>query len=249
VLLELGDQRVLLSEFERHLATLEAQGDATLTADVREALLEAFLEERVLVLEARRQELLGPESTDEEEQAAVRKLLAISALQAVAVSEEDVDAYYEAHRDEFRIPESVTLRQVLVPTLNEARDLRRRLLKDPRSFGSLARSQSRSPEGAEGGLMGTFSRGQLPPELERAAFSLRPGATSGVIETPLGYHVLRVDARLEPRERSLEECRDEIRAQLIRRESGRRERDFVRELLARAQVNHEAAQAPSRDDR
>ena len=57
----------------------------------------------------------------------------------------------------------MTLRQILVPTETEARDVRRRLQKDPKSFEALARARSKAPEAAAGGLMGTFSRGQLPP--------------------------------------------------------------------------------------
>jgi peptidyl-prolyl cis-trans isomerase C len=246
VLLTLGDQTVRLSEFDRHVAEIEAQGEAPLDDGVRGALLEAFLEERVVVLEARRQGLIGPEASETEEEIAVRRLLAASVLQAVAISEEDVEAHYVAHPEEFLVPEAVTVRHILVSTLNEARDVRRRLQRDPRSFDSLARSLSQSPEADQGGMMGTFSRGQLPADLEAAAFALRPGAISGVVETALGYHVLRVDSRQEPRQMPLEECRDLIRTRLLQLESDRRVREFVRDIMARAQVNHEVVESRSR---
>jgi peptidyl-prolyl cis-trans isomerase C len=243
VLLALGDQDVRQSDFERHLASVEAQGGAALEPTVRDALLEAFLEERVLVLEARARGLLEPDGDATEEQEAVRQLLAEAALGGVRISEEAVERYFEEHAEDFGIPETVTLRQILVPNLNEARDVRRRLLKDPRSFEHLARTVSRAPEATEGGLMGKFSPGQLPPELERVAFALRAGATSGVVETPLGYHVLRVDARQEAQARALEECREEIRGKLSREASDQRVRQFVKDLLARAKVNHEASRS------
>ena len=69
----------------------------------------------------------------------------------------------------------------------------------------LAQTVSRGPEASAGGLMGTFARGQLPPELEAAAFALEAGATSDVVQTPLGYHVLRLDSRQPARPSSLEE--------------------------------------------
>ena len=47
--------------------------------------------------------------------------------------------------------------------------------------------------------MGTFARGQLPAELEAAAFALPAGGTSDIVATSLGYHVLRVEARQEAR--------------------------------------------------
>jgi parvulin-like peptidyl-prolyl isomerase len=246
VLLALGDQTVCQSDFERHLAAVESQGGSTLEPTVRAALLEAFLEERVLVLEARQRGLLAPDGDAGEEQEAVRQLLAEAALGEVTITDEAVERYYAEHADAFQVPETVTLRQILVPTLNEARDVRRRLLRDPRSFERLARTLSRAPEATDGGLMGTFSRGELPPELEQVAFALQAGATSSVITTPLGYHVLRVEARQQGHAQTLEECRGEIQARLSRVASEQRIHQFVRGLLARARVKNEAS--PSAHD-
>jgi peptidyl-prolyl cis-trans isomerase C len=132
---------------------------------------------------------------------------------------------------------------VLVATLNEARDVRRRLAKtrDPRAFDQLARTRSKGPEASVGGFMGTFERGQLPPELEAAAFALAEGATSEPIETPLGYHVLKVESRQAAREIPFEEARDRIRDRLVREKRAAAERAFVADVMARARVNHEAA--------
>jgi peptidyl-prolyl cis-trans isomerase C len=94
--------------------------------------------------------------------------------------------------------------------------------------------------------MGGFARGQLPPDLEAPAFALAAGATSEVIKTALGYHVLRVEERHAARERSLEECRAEIQALLARHKADQATRRYVRGLLARAKVNHEAAQSTPR---
>ena len=67
--------------------------------------------------------------------------------------------------------------------------------------------------------MGVFSRGQLPAELEAAAFALAAGETSDVVASPLGYHVLRVEERLAAREVGLPECRQVARADLLRLKS------------------------------
>jgi parvulin-like peptidyl-prolyl isomerase len=135
----------------------------------------------------------------------------------------------------------VTVRQILVPTSNEARDVRRRLRRDGKSFAVLAQTMSRAPEASAGGLMGTFARGQLPRELEAAAFGLAAGQTSDVVHTPLGYHVLRVEARQPARQTPLGEARAAIRARLLESKSDRKVREYVAGLMARAKVNHEAA--------
>ncbi len=232
------------SDFERHVAVVELRGGATLTPDLREALLEPFLEERVLVLEARARGLVAPGDGLEAEQAAVERLLSAEVLSKVAVDDAEADAYCAAHPEEFAARETVTLRQIVVPTSNEARDVVRRLRKDPRSFALLARTRSRGPEASTGGLMGTFARGELPPELERAAFALGAGETSDVVQSPFGYHVLRADEHAEAHAASPEECRKAARAALRRRKSDLSVRAFVQGLMARAKVNHEAAQAP-----
>ena len=177
VVLSLGEDVVRRSDFERHLAQLEAQGGDPLSPEVRQALLEPWLEERVQVLEARQRGLVKPEAPAPKTSAG-RCSPSWPNASRVKVSDAEVAAYYQAHPEEFHVPETVTLRQILVATSNEARDVRRRLAKDPRSFEAIAREQSKGPEAAAGGLMGTFTRGQLPTELEAAAFALREGAVS-----------------------------------------------------------------------
>ena len=236
VILSHRDQVVRRSAFDRHLAAVEAHGELVVDSEVRQALFQAFIEERVVVLEARVRGLVAEGSPPEDERFAAQQLLAEASRQAAPVAEDDIARFFELHREEFQTSETVTLRQILVPTLNEARDLRRRLLKDRRSFETLARTRSRAPEASEAGLMGVYSRGELPSELEKIAFEMRVGGTSGIVITPLGYHVLRLDARQQARERTLEECQDEIRSRLEQDRSEAAARAFLHRLLAGAEV-------------
>jgi hypothetical protein len=240
VLLELDGAEVRRSDFERHLAAVEARGLGTVDPAARAGILEAFLEERALVIEARRRGLLPPGAGAAEEPRAVARLLA-AAASAPEPTEDEIAAYYRAHAGELALPETVTLRQILVTTLNEARDVKRRLGRDPKAFDTLARAQSKGEEAAAGGYLGAFERGQLPTELEAAAFALPDGGTSDPVATPLGYHVLRVESRQPARERSLDEARARIRERLAREKRASAERAFVAEVLARAKVNHEPA--------
>jgi hypothetical protein len=238
-LLVLDGEEVSSSDFDKHIATLTQRGHEV-DASLREALLQPFLEERVLVLQARHQGLVKAGAPPEEERAAVETLLARS-LPAIQVSDQEVERYYREHIESFRHPQQVTLHQILVPTENEARDVRRRLQREPKSFELLARTRSRAPEASTGGLMGTFEPGQLPSELESAAFSLAVGGTSEAIKTPLGYHLLRIDARAPEREEPLAECVGRIRTQLQRARTEESVRSFVQQLMSRAKVNHEIA--------
>ena len=58
-------------------------------------------------------------------------------------------------------------------------------------FAELARTHSDCPSGKSGGDLGPFGRGQMVGPFEDAAFSLAVGATSGVVETDFGFHLIR----------------------------------------------------------
>ena len=241
VILELDGQTVHKSAFEQHLAAV-GRGLGPVDPEARKGILEAFLEERALVIEARRRGYLSAGAGDEPR--AVARLLA-EAVHPAEVNEDEIATFYRTHGAELAVPETVTLRQILVATLNEARDVRRRLARDPKAFDAIARSQSKGEEAGAGGYMGSFERGQLPAELEVAAFALPEGATSEPVQTALGYHVLRVESRQQARAPTLEETRERIRARLARGKRAEAERAFVAEVLARAKVNHEAALRPT----
>lgn len=244
-LLAVGEETVRRSDFDRYLAGVEARTGKPVTAEVAGALLAPFLEERVLVLTARQRGLVSRGAAAAEEQAAVQGLLADEVLSKVQVSEQELAAYCATRASEYDVPERIVLRQILVATDNEARDIQRRLLKEPRSFEALARTRSRAPEAATGGLMGVFARGELPRELEAASFALAAGESSGPVATTLGHHVLRVDERRPARAGGVEDCVPAARGRLQREKSDRGVRDFVRGLLARARVGHDAGKQAS----
>jgi peptidyl-prolyl cis-trans isomerase C len=245
VILALDEQVVRRSDFERHVSALEARGGDKVDPTVLPSLFQTFIEERALVLAARARGLVREGAPPDEEQNAVKTLLANEVMKGVTVDDAAVRAYFESHPGEFDAPVTVALRQILVTTENEARDVRRRLSKDPKSFDSLARAMSRGPEAAQGGFMGVFSRGQLPPELEQATFGLAAGGLSDVVKTSLGYHVLKVDSRTEARQAGLSDAEARIRAILVSEASDRKVREYVQALLARAKVNYAAAKLPS----
>jgi parvulin-like peptidyl-prolyl isomerase len=67
----------------------------------------------------------------------------------------------------------------------------RQQVEDGADFGAVARDNSDCPSSAQGGDLGTFSRGQMVPEFETAAFGLAVGDLSDVVETAFGYHIIQ----------------------------------------------------------
>ena len=85
-------------------------------------------------------------------------------------------------------------------------------------FGRTARDLSEDTATAlAGGLVGTFPRGRMDPAFEAAAFAVKPGEISDVVETPYGFHVIRVDEHLPGRMQPLDEVRGDIRTLLAER--------------------------------
>jgi parvulin-like peptidyl-prolyl isomerase len=80
---------------------------------------------------------------------------------------------------------------ILVPTLNQAEFLLKEIEKG-KSFEELAKKYSSCPSGHEGGDLGFFGKGQMVPEFEKEAFSLKIGEISKPVKTQFGYHLIKV---------------------------------------------------------
>ena len=166
----------------------------------------------------------------------------------VGIPPDEIERYYEAHREDYRTGDRVVLRDIafrveVVDSDAEVEHIRRKaeevrqLAVGGRQFESLAKQFSEGPGADKGGLLGTFARGELEPELEQAAFSLQPGQLSGVIRTDKAFHLLRVDKFEPPGYRPLEQVKDQIRDTLYDKAIGQRFEDWLsKELRERHSV-------------
>jgi peptidyl-prolyl cis-trans isomerase D len=150
----------------------------------------------------------------------------------VQVSDKDIDEYYQANREKkFHQPQAIRVRHILVRFPSGAgaeqketiRAKAEEVLRDARAgrdFAQLARNYSDDPTSSQGGDLGWLSPGELPPALDKTAFALRKGETSSLVETSLGYHIVKVEERREEKTKSRNEVKDEI-ARTIKAERGR----------------------------
>ncbi len=133
----------------------------------------------------------------------------------VAVSDEDLGAYFAAHLSEFETEEQVRASHILVSDSTVAEDILARL-EAGEAFEDLAIELSEDPGSASsGGDLGWFGRNQMVPEFEDAAFSLAVGEMSGLVESDYGFHIILVTGKQEAYTPTLEEMEEEVRAAAV----------------------------------
>lgn len=123
-------------------------------------------------------------------------------------------AYYDADQHEFYQPTQVRVRQIMVETEREARDILKQLQRGE-NFAKLARTKSLSPDGEKDGDLGYFSPGLMPKEFDKAVFLIeKKGQISDVVQSRYGYHIFKLIDRKEPYQLSFEEVEEQIRRRL-----------------------------------
>jgi peptidyl-prolyl cis-trans isomerase D len=149
----------------------------------------------------------------------------------VPVTQAELQQYYNQHQDEYRIPETVTVRHILIKTptpgpdgkvdqagvdaaRKKAEDTAKQL-KAGASFAELAKKNSDDPGSAQnGGLLPPLTKGRTVAEFEQAAFSTPVGQTTDIIRTSYGFHIIHVEAKQQARLKPLDEVKPEIEAVL-----------------------------------
>ncbi len=125
----------------------------------------------------------------------------------IIIDKDEVNKYYDGHKEEFHRPEMVYLTEMFVSTVNKTEaeippleEKAKKLLdrvKNGEDFEELAKRYSDGDTAKESGSLGGFKRGQLSPELEEIVFKMKAKELSNVIRTKTGFLVLRVDQRYE----------------------------------------------------
>lgn len=145
----------------------------------------------------------------------MEKVISNSVSSQINITDEDILSYYDKNINEFRGDEKVRARQILVKDEVDALKARDKILSGE-DFAEVARKISMSPDGRNGGDLGYFSRGVMPPEFDAVVFELEKGLLSDVISSPYGYHLFLVEDHEEARDYSLEEMKDKIEEHLRR---------------------------------
>jgi peptidyl-prolyl cis-trans isomerase SurA len=138
-----------------------------------------------------------------------------------SIDQGQIKKYYEAHKDEFVLPETVRIREILISTTGKPESewpamqkkgdqLRERVLKNGEDFGELAKHFSDGSTKAQGGELGGFERGKLDPKIEAEVFKLNKNEMTPVMQTGNGFMILQVEQRYEAGVQPLDKVENEV---------------------------------------
>ncbi len=134
---------------------------------------------------------------------AIQQFITKHIAEKVTVSDKEPRAYYDSHPDSFKQPEQVRASHILIKVDPQADESQRaearktiegiqQKLQKGEDFATLAKESSQGPSSAKGGDLDYFRRGQMVKPFEQAAFALKLGELSNLVETRFGYHLIKV---------------------------------------------------------
>jgi len=182
------------------------------------------------------------------EQLAAMKLVETVVTPTVAVGDQQLDEFYKKNPERFQQPEAVRTSHILIRVPEKAEAAARRAARAEadrvraaafkgEDFAALAKQHSQDQGSAvNGGDLGFVVRGQTVPAFEEAAFSIKPGQVSQVVETTFGYHVLKVGEHRAARTVPLDEVKGEVTEFLKQQQLQEKTAAFVEQLKAKAKV-------------
>jgi parvulin-like peptidyl-prolyl isomerase len=270
---------ITLAEFQERFSRSGIKPEREAEREIKSEFLNRLIERKMLLGEAQRkrlkvglpeiqkkiaalrqeygkdvQEVLASQGIDFEkwksdlwEEMMIDRLVAREVNRRINVASSDVRRYYQANPQEFEKPEQVRVRQIVVTTEQEAEKVLE-LLQAGTDFSTLAREKSTAPEAEHGGDLGYFSMGEMPAEFN-VVFGLPLGGISGIVKSPYGYHIFKLEAKRKAGMIGLDEVSKDIAEKLRRKKEDQRYSQWLTELRSRTKfaVNYQALEqgAPS----
>ncbi len=221
--LKTAEYMALTSMIERKLQLQEAKvrGVAVTDQEVRQAVRQMKQQGETI------DETNPANMKNVREQLTLLRVVDREVRSGVMVADSDTKRYFQEHRDRFALSEEYTLSQILIRprSPDDTADARKNVrevmarLKQGESFEDVALRFSDSPNASHGGRLGLVRQGELLPGIERAIANLVPGGISDMIETPEGFHIVRLEDRKPKQFRPYEEVRIEIQGLVFQQKS------------------------------
>jgi len=186
------------------------------------------------------------------------KLLERNDPNSLVVTEAGARKYYDENPNQFQVPEMVRASHILISTeltdpnvdpnqfKAKAKEKAEGLLKQVRDggdFAALAKENSACPSAAQGGQLPEFGRGQMVKPFEDAAFGLKVGEISDLVETQFGYHIIKVTEHRDPSTITFDQAKDQIVANLKSSQTRQAFQKYIGALQDKAKIVYPADEA------
>lgn len=234
-----ADETITLGELADYVTREVGVAPEELEPQVRSALLDQMLDERLLVELARERGLVDEDDAGRRE--AVAALVAADPPRLP--SEAEVAAAYREDSSRWRLPEQVHLAQILVQNRSRAERAAAELAEG-QAFEEVARRHSEDPSAPYGGDQGQLAYDDLPDGFADEIFRLQAGETSPIVEADYGFHIFRVTDRTPGRTVPLDEAAPVIRERLREEATNQRVDELVSAARSRYTVRVYAENLP-----
>lgn len=143
-------------------------------------------------------------------------------LKSVTINEVEAKKFYNENKGLFNEPESVKASHILVQDEATANKILSEI-DEGKKFEDAAKEYSTCPSKANGGDLGFFSKGQMVPEFETAAFALDKGEiTKTPVKTQFGFHIIKLTGKRDAMELTFSEAEDKVKAELMAKKTASR---------------------------
>lgn len=228
-----------ITEADIRLADAEIGGELGSLPDVtkRRVLVEFLIENQLFADAAESQKLATGAGYEERMQywrrRSLRDLYFDKSVKD-SVSDAEAKKFYDSQVGSAKVEEEVRARHILVDSKEKARELFEKVAYGT-DFAELAKQNSKDPGSKDqGGDLGYFSRGQMVPQFEEAAFKLQKGEVSQPFETQFGWHILKVDDRRAGQVAPFDAVKDRIVGAIIHQKA----QQVAADLRAKAKIEY-----------
>jgi peptidyl-prolyl cis-trans isomerase C len=177
----------------------------------------------------------------------INKLIDNQIAALVVIPDQEIKTFYDTHPNSFKKSEQVRASHILIkidskaePSVKDEKKAKlqkiQKRLKGGEDFAVLAKEFSECPSNIEGGDLGYFGRGKMVKPFEDAAFALKTGEVSDIVETRFGYHLIKVVDKKPESVVGYEEIKDNIGQYLKKEKTGKELKGYIEELRKKAVI-------------
>lgn len=252
VLAKIGDTKITMSDLNKIIEYLDSQKQQMIEQNpqLKEQLLRQIVQSIVIADLAKKAGYDKKADIIDRLQFITDNYLATEYLKKevvnkVTVSEDAMKSYYDENKEEFKTPEMVRVRHILIKAEAGASEDDKKIaykkiedilnkINSGEDFAQLASEVSDDTiTKPKGGDLGFIPRGRLVKSFEDVAFTLKPGEVSEIVETPFGYHIIKIDEKKDAGVESF----DAVKAKLEQKLSQEQVQNAVSEFLEKALIN------------